>query len=452
MTQEALRLSAKEKVGYALGDVAANFVFQTLLAFQLIFYTDTFGISTKAAGTLILIVGIGSGFFDPIVGVIADRTQTRWGRFRPWVIATAVPFGIMAVLAFVTPNFSPGGKLAYAYITFILLMAIYSMNNVPYSALTGVMTGDMKERTSLSSYRQVGANSSAFIVQVLALPMVLYFGHGDKAKGYQMTMGLFAVLAIIFFCVTFFTTQERIQPPPGQESSIGQDLKDLFKNGPWITLFVVTVLIFVGLSMRTGTMLYYFKYCAGDERLFSLFNMVGLGLLLVGVMCSTALVKRYGSRNLFIVALALSAAFAGMLILMPATSTTVVIALEGLRQFAWGITAPLLWAMMADVADYSEWKTGRRATAIVFASTVFGLKAGLAIGRAMASWILSLFGYVPNAIQTADSLLGIKLIASVFAALVLFLGVACLFFYKIDTKTNIQMTTELAERRKGYAA
>jgi GPH family glycoside/pentoside/hexuronide:cation symporter len=452
MTLAAVGLSVKEKVGYALGDVAANFVFQTLLAFQLIFYTDTFGISAKEAGTLILIVGIGSGFFDPLVGVLADRTKTRWGRFRPWVIATAVPFGIMALLAFVTPNFTPAGKLVYAYITFTLLMVVYSMNNVPYSALTGVITGDSQERTSLSSYRQVGANSSAFIIQVLALPMVLYFGHGDRAKGYQTTMGIFAILAVAFFCVTFFTTKERIQPPPGQKSSVGQDLKDLTKSGPWIALFAVTVLIFIGLSMRTGMMLYYFKYCAGDERLFSLFNMVGLGLLIAGVMCSPALVKRYGSRNLFIGALALSGVFTAMLILVPATATTLVIGLEGFRQFSWGITAPLLWAMMADVADFSEWKTGRRATAIVFASFVFGLKAGLAIGRAIASWLLSLFGYVPNAVQTADSLLGIKLIASVIAALVFFLGVGCLFLYKIDAKTNIQMATELAERRKQFAS
>ncbi|MGE5486656.1 MAG: MFS transporter [bacterium] len=451
MSYEEVRISVKEKIGYGLGDMAANFVFQTLLAFQLNFYTDTFGLSAAAAGTMILVVGLLSGFFDPLMGIIADRTNTRWGRFRPWVLVTAVPFGIIAVLAFMTPNFSPQGKLIYAYITFTLLMAIYSLNNVPYSALSGVITGDVRERTSLSSYRQVFANASGFIIQVLALPMVLYFGQGDNAKGYQMTMGLFAILAVIFFTVTFFTTKERIQPDPNQKSSLSQDIKDLFRNGPWIVLFFVTVLIFVGLSMRSSTMLYYFKYCAGNETLFSLFNMVGLGSLIVGVMCSPALVKRYGSRDLFIGALAICAVFAGALILVPATATVIVISLEAARQFAWGITAPLLWAMMADVADFSEWKTGRRATAMVFAGTVFGLKAGLAIGRSFASWILDLFGYVPNAAQTAESMLGIKLIPSVFTAIVFFLGVGFLFLYKIDAKTTAQMAQELAERRKKYA-
>ena len=451
MNDSLVRISVREKIGYGLGDMAANFVFQTLLAFQLIFYTDVYGLSAAATGTMLLIVGLASGFFDPIVGVIADRTKTRWGRFRPWILWTAAPFGVMAVVAFMTPNFGPGGKLIYAYVTFTALMAIYSLNNVPYSALSGVITGDPAERTSLSSYRQVGANGAGFLIQVLALPMVLYFGQGDRAKGYQMTMGVFGFLAVIFFIVTFFSTKERIQPDPSQKSSLGQDVKDLFQNGPWITLFVVTVLIFVGLSMRSGTMLYYFKYCAGDESLFSVFNFVGLGLLLIGVMCSPALVKRYGSRNLFIAALAVSAAFTAALILVPATSTAIVIGVEGLRQFAWGITAPLLWAMMADVADFSEWKTGRRATAIVFAGTVFGLKAGLAIGRAVASWILSVFGYAPNAVQSADSILGIKLIASVFAAFVFFLGAGVLFLYKIDNQTNIRMATELAERRKKFA-
>jgi len=442
------KISVKEKIGYGLGDMAANFVFQTLLAFQLIFYTDVFGLSAAATGTLLLIVGLASGFFDPIVGVVADRTDTRWGKFRPWVLWTAVPFGVMAVVAFMTPNLSPHGKLIYAYTTFTLLMAIYSLNNVPYSALSGVITGDPVERTSLSSYRQIGANGAGFIIQVLALPMVLYLGHGDRAKGYQLTMGVFGVLAAIFFCITFFTTKERIHPDPSQKTSLGQDLKDLFKNGPWLILFTVTVLIFVGLSMRSGVMLYYFKYCAGNERLFSIFSFVGLGLLLVGVTCSTALVKKYGSRNVFIAFLALCALFTAALIVVPATATAVVIGLEGLRQFAWGVTAPILWAMMADVADYSEWKTRRRATAMVFAGTVFGLKAGLAIGRAVASWILSLFGYVPNAVQTANSILGIKLIASVLAALIFLLGVVMLFFYKIDAKTNVQMATELADRRK----
>jgi len=220
MHDDGAKLSFREKAGYGIGDAAANFIFQTMLVFQLAFYTDTFGITAGAAGTLFLVVRFWDAIFDPMMGVIADRTKTKWGKFRPWVLWTAVPFGIVAFLAFTTPPFGPQGKLLYAYVTYIALMMVYSANNLPYSALSGVITGDLTERTSLSSYRFVFAMSAAFVIQGLALPMVNYFGQGDSAKGYQITMGIFAVLAAIFFVVTFATTKERVQPDPAQKSTI----------------------------------------------------------------------------------------------------------------------------------------------------------------------------------------------------------------------------------------
>ena len=214
------RLSVIEKAGYGLGDTAANFIFQTMVMFQLAFYTDTFGITAAAAGTLLVVVRVWDAIFDPIMGVVADRTNTRWGKFRPWVLWTAVPFGIMGFLTFVTPDLSPSGKLAYAYITYIVLMMVYSANNLPYSALSGVMTGNLAERTSLSSYRFVFAMLAQLIIQGLALPMVHYFGQGDSAKGYQWTIGVFSALAVLMFFVTFAVTRERIQPPPNQRASV----------------------------------------------------------------------------------------------------------------------------------------------------------------------------------------------------------------------------------------
>ncbi|HKH90724.1 MAG TPA: glycoside-pentoside-hexuronide (GPH):cation symporter, partial [Gemmatimonadaceae bacterium] len=214
------RLSVTEKVGYGIGDAAANFIFQTMIIFQLAFYTDTFGITAAAAGTLFLVVRVFDAAFDPLMGVIADRTNTRWGKFRPWVLWTAVPFGIMGFLAFTTPDLSPSGKLAYAYVTYILLMMVYSANNLPYSALSGVMTGDVVQRTSLSSYRMVFAMASQLVIQGLALPMVKHFGEGNDALGYKITMGIFSALAVVFFVITFLTTRERVRPEPGQQSSI----------------------------------------------------------------------------------------------------------------------------------------------------------------------------------------------------------------------------------------
>jgi len=329
-------------------------------------------------------------------------------------------------------------------------MMVYSANNLPYSAMSGVMTGDLGERTSLSSYRFVFAMIGQFIIQGSAIPMVKYFGQGDNAKGYQMTMGVFAILCILFFIITFSTTKERIQPDPGQKSSIKQDFADLVKNGPWVVLFILTIVHFITLSLRGGVMLYYFKYFVGKEDLFSLFNVCGTSATIIGVLLAKPAAMRFGKRNVLMASLFLTAIFTAAFILLPADAIKVIFATEMLRQFVYGFAIPLPWAMMADVADYSEWKTGRRATAIVFAAIVFGLKAGLGFGGAIGGWLLSLYGYVPNAAQSAEALQGIRLTASIFPAITFAITGACLFFYSIDQQLNIRITDELNERRKKF--
>lgn len=452
MIPKTERLSIKEKIGYGLGDTAANFIFQTMIVFQLSFYTDTYGIAAAAAGTLFMVVRVWDAVFDPLMGLIADRTSTRWGKFRPWILWTAAPFGLMGVLTFLTPDFGPSGKLAYAYATYILLMMVYSANNLPYSALTGVITGDIGERTSLSSYRFVCAMLGAFVVQCLALPMVKYFGHGDNARGYRMTMGILSVVAVGLFVVTFLAVRERIQPDPRQKSPALRDFASLARNGPWIALFALTVLIFVGYTMRAGAMVYYFKYFVGREDLFSVFNVCGLAAVVIGIVFSTPLALRFGKRDLYIVSLFLSAALMSVFLVLPAHAVGLMFAVEILRQLSYGLTTPLLWAMMADVADYGEWTTGRRATGIVYSALVLGLKVGLGLGGGIAGWVLSRYGYVPNAVQSEHALLGIRMTASVLAATPYFLGVVCLLFYKIGKQLNIEITEELAERRSKYAS
>ena len=443
-------LSVREKAGYALGDTAANLIFQTMVMFQLVFYTDTFGITAAAAGTLLVVVRVWDAIFDPIMGVLADRTNTRWGKFRPWVLWTAIPFGIMGFLTFVTPNFDPSGKLVYAYVTYIVLMMVYSANNLPYSALSGVMTGDLGERTSLSSYRFVFAMIAALIVQGLALPMVHYFGGNDSARGYQMTMGIFSALAVIFFFVTFASTRERIQPAPDQKASIRQHFTDLLTNGPWKAMFALTLVLFLTLAMRGSAVLYYFRYYVGDESLFSLFNVLGTCATIIGIFFSKGLAMKYGKRNLFIGGLAFTVLFTAFFAVLSPRATVLIFAMEILRQFAYGFTIPLLWAMMADVADYSEWKNRRRATGIVFSAIVFALKAGLGFGGAITGYVLSLYGYVPNAAQTPETLDGIRLTMSIYPAVTFGICIVCLFFYGITKEKEIQITTDLAERRKGY--
>jgi sugar (glycoside-pentoside-hexuronide) transporter len=449
MTQ---KLSFGEKFGYSLGDLAANFVFQALLALQLDFYTHTFGLTAAQAGTMTLVIGLGVAFLNPVMGIIADRTSTKWGKFRPWLLWTAVPFGVICVLTFTTPNISQGAKIIYAWVTYILLRVIYTVNNVPYASLNAVMTSDPDERNSISTYRQIAANSAGFIVASLAIPMVRFFGHGNDALGYQLTMGLLSVLSVIFFIVAFITTKERIQPDPQQKSSLRQDLSGLFSNGPWIVLFLATLFYFAAIVVRGNVMLPYFRFVSGNVELFSWFNGFGLAALLVGVALSTAVTKRLGKRLLFIVSMTLTGLFSSMLYIISPHATIAIIAVEVLRQLSFGLSGPLIWSMMGDVADYGEWQTGRRASGTVTSAVVFALWAGLAMGGAIAGWLLSAYGFVSKAdVQTPHAQLGILLTASVYAGLAFFAAAACLFFYPISREMNQKIANELIERRKTFA-
>src|SRR5215469_12237966 len=316
------KLSFGEKAGYALGDMAANFVFQAMLALQLDFYTHTFGLTAAQAGTLFLVVGLGVACFNPVMGMIADRTKSKHGKFRPWLLWTAVPFGIISILTFTTPQLSPGAKIIYAWTTYILLRLVYTVNNVPYASLTAVMTQDHDERTSISSYRQIAANSAGFIVQSLAVPLVGILGSGNDARGYQLTMGLLSVLSVIFFIISYFSTKERIQPLPEQKSSLGQDLSDLFSNRPWIVLFLVTLFYFSAIVVRGSVMLPYFRFVVGNPNLFAWFNGFGLAALLLGVGWSTAVSIRVGKRELFIGSMILTGLLTVALFVIPPHATS----------------------------------------------------------------------------------------------------------------------------------
>lgn len=442
------KLTFGEKFGYSLGDLAANFIFQAMLALQLDFYTHTFGLSAAQAGTLFLVVGLGVAFLNPVMGMIADRTNTRWGKFRPWLLWSALPFGVIGVLTFTTPDISPAAKIVYAWTTYILLRVIYTVNNVPYASLTAVMTLDPDERTSIASYRQIAANSAGFIVASLAIPMVKFFGHGNDARGYQLTMGLLSVLSVIFFIIAFICTKERIIPDPQQKTSLTQDLADLIKNRPWILLFLATLFYFAAIVIRGNVMLPYFRFVANNVDLFAWFNGFGLAALLAGVACSTAISVRIGKRPLFVASMVLTGIFNMLLFVIPSGATTVIIATEVIRQFVYGLSGPIIWAMMGDVADYGEWKTGRRASGTVTAAVVFALWAGLALGGAVAGWLLSFYGFISEAaIQTAESQSGILLTASVYAGLAFFASAVCMFLYPISREMNNQIADELAARR-----
>ncbi len=452
MDQLDQKLSVKEKIGYGLGDFAANIVFQTVMIFLMYYYTDIFGIPVAAVGTLFLISRIWDGVNDPLMGALADRTKSKHGRFRPWIKWTAIPFGIMAVLMFTTPNFSVSMKIVYAYVTYILMMMIYTANNIPYGALSGVMTSDSIERTSLNSYRFILGQSAALMVQGLTLPLIAILGSGDKALGYQLTMGLFAVIAVVMFYITFYTTKERIEPPKEQKTPVKDDLKDLLRNKPWMILFFMGLVTFIFLSLRIAVGLYYFQYYVGDESLFSMFAVLGTVGLILGIPLSKPLTKKFGKRNTYIMSNTLSGLAVLALFFPGPDQWKIAYLISTLAGFFNGPGVPILWAMYADTADYSEWKFGRRATGIVFSAATFGQKFGWGIGGALTGWLLALFHYVPNTEQTPEAILGIKLMLSIIPGVLMILSVILLFFYNLTEPFMDKIQVELSERRNENAA
>lgn len=455
MTQ---KLSVTEKVGYALGDLAANFVFQFMISLQVTFYVDVFGLPPDQAAFMFLVVGIAVAFVNPVMGVIADRTVTKWGKFRPWLIWTALPFGIIGVLTFTTPDISPAAKLIYAWVTYALLRVVYTVNNVPYASINAVMTDDPDERNSASQFRQIAANSAGFIVGALVVPLINVFAGGSKnpadlARGYQYTMGLLMVTAMVMFVICFLTTKERILPDPQQKRSLKQDISDLFSNKPWAILFLATLFYFAALCMRGNAMLPYCKLFQGDENIFSWLNGFGLASLLLGVACSNVVSIRIGKKQLFFISMLFTGLFTLALIFLPAGNTPLVVGVEVLRQFSFGISGPILWSMMGDVADYGEWKKGRRADGIITSAVVFALWIGLTLGQTAVGVLFSYYGYIAKATtQSPEAIHGVVLTGGLYAGACFLIAAALLLIYPLDRAANKNIAAELAERRKARQA
>lgn len=486
------KVSMVEKVGYGLGDCSANLVFQMMMIYQTKFYTDVFGLEGAIAGTVMLVARIVDAFVDPTVGILSDRTNSKWGKYRPWVLWTALPFMVFYILAFYNPGIEDKGIVAlYATISYTLLMTMYSFNNTPYSSLGGVMSSDIKERTSITSVRFIFSTIAQFVVQGLTLPLVSKFSDGgDKSHGWLCTISLFAVIGFIFLVIVFFSTKERITPPAGQKNDTKQDIKDVLSSVPWRAMFVLTLFVFITLAMWGSAMNYYFENYVDETALFAfldkiglvsveakdtigytilnafglvvsspdkayevgfgVFNMVGALVQFFGViLLSEFLANKYGKKRTFIVCLALTAVFTAMFYFPSRDNIEAMFVLNILKSLAYAPTVPLLWAMIADVADHSEYVNYRRATGFVFSGVVFALKAGLGVGGAVLGFLLSGFGYVSGSqVEQSDTAIqGIILSSSLIPAAFFFIGVIALFFYPISKEYNEKMQAELSARR-----
>lgn len=465
-----MKIRLSEKIGYGLGDMSSSMFWKLFGAYLMIFYTDVFGISAAVVGTMFAITRVWDSFFDPVVGAVADRTSSRWGRFRPYLLFLAVPFGVIGILTFLTPPFGQTGKIVYAFITYALMMMVYSAINVPYASLLGVMSPDPADRNTLATYRMTFAYLGSFLALLLFMPLVNAFGGGNSGgpmlswltapqAGWLMAVGVIAVVCVLLFLGCFALTKERVRPVRQGKTSLKTDLRDLLHNRPWWILLGAGIASLVFNSIRDGATVYYFKYYVDETAVGSisflglpfvlsgLYLAVGQAANILGVILAAPVSNRIGKRRTFMAAMAVASVLSVAFFWLGKDQLVPIFILQALISVCAGSIFPLLWSMYADCADYSELQTDNRATGLIFSSSSMSQKFGWAFGTAITGWMLAQFGFQANAVQSAETLQGIRMFLSLLPAAGAFLSLVFIYFYPLSEQKMRQITHELEEKR-----
>jgi GPH family glycoside/pentoside/hexuronide:cation symporter len=471
------RLSMREKFSYGFGDLASCLYWQTISTYLAIFYTDIFGITAAAAGTMMAISRFSDAFFDPVMGMLSDRTRSRWGKFRPFLLWGCVPMAVAGFLTFYTPDFGAKGKLIWAYLTFNSMMLIYTAINIPYTALMGVISPNPSERTALSSIKYVGAFAGGIIISATLLPMAKvggWLGATTVQRGWEMSFVILGVAAIIAFLVVFFNTRERVLPPKEQKTWWGKDLKDLVTNGPWLVLLITTITFIFFVALRGTVTAHYFKYYVGSqtltlpsflpasmagtqvwswESLVSAFNTSNQVLSLIGVIIVPFVARLLGGKKAFMTLLVIAICCTSSFYFLKPDQLLEIYLINALGSITGGPIIALLMAMYADTADYAEWKNGRRATGLIFSASIFAQKQGWGLSGGFTLLLMSSLGFVANQVQTPESLHGLVKLMSVYPAT---LGILCLFLigilYPLNETRMAAIAADLKTRRAADAA
>ena len=455
----------REKIGYGFGDMASSMFWKLFGAYLMIFYTDVFGLPAAMVGTMFLVTRIWDSVFDPIVGVVADRTSSRWGKFRPYILFLAVPFGVVGALTFYTPPFGDTGKLVYAYVTYSLMMMVYSAINVPYASLLGVMSPNPNERNTLSTFRMMFAYIGSFIALLLFMPMANAFsGHSDSVEaqqtGWFMAAAVIAAACVLLFFGCFSWTKERVKPINDKKTSLKTDIRDLLHNHPWWVLFVAGVGALVFNSIRDGAAVYYFKYYIVEENfetvsffgvsfvLSGLFLALGQMANIVGVVLAAPVSNRFGKKRTFAFSMLMTAVLSIVFYWFDKDDIVLIFVFQCVISMFAGSIFPLLWSMYADCADYSELNTGNRATGLIFSASSMSQKFGWAIGTALTGWLLSYFGFEANAVQSAETIDGIKMFLSWLPAAASVVSVIFILCYPLGEQKVAKIIEQLNIKRK----
>lgn len=441
------KLPFTEKVAYALGDTASNLYWRLFDVFLFIFYTDVFGIPAATVGTMMLSARLIDAFSDPIMGALADRTNTRWGKFRPYLLWGGIPLLAAGILTFTVPDLSEPGKVIWAYLTYIAMMLAYTFINVPYGAMMGIMTGDSQQRTALSSFRFIGAFTGGTIVAYFTPSLVAYLGQGDDALGWQLTLAVYGTIAMVLYSICFFMCKERVQAASPQHHTPMVDVKDLLANKPWLVLFSLALIIMLTISIRASSGTFYLKYFLEREDLISNYMTLYMVALTIGAASTPLLTKWLDKRKLLIVLMLAVAVLAGMQYFVTKDMLTMHFVIQGLIGFCLGPKSPLVFSMYADTADYSEWRTHRRSTAMIFSAAAFSQKLGGALAGAIIGYMLSGMGYVPNMQQSPDSQQGIVWLMTLIPAVFALIAALCIRFYSLSESQLAFIQSDLSARQ-----
>src|SRR5574344_2992387 len=458
-------IKLKEKIGYGFGDMLSFMFWKIFGAYLMIFYTDIFGIPALIVGTMFAVTRVWDSFFDPIVGVLADRTNTRWGKFRPYLLYLALPFAVIGIFTFLTPPFGETGKVVYAFVTYTLMMMVYSAINVPYASLLGVMSPNPSDRNTLATFRMMFAYIGSFIALLLFMPLVNFFTIGNDSivsqqHGWTIGAVVIAIICAFLFLGCFSLTKERVKPMTETKTPLRTDVKDLFHNYPWWILLGAGISALVFNSIRDGATVYYFKYFV-DEPVFGnltflgipfvmsgLYLAVGQAANIIGVIAAAPISNIVGKRRTYMGAMIIATILSVIFYFFDKDQLVFIFIFQILISICAGSIFPLLWSMYADCADYSELKTGNRATGLIFSSSSMSQKFGWAIGTAVTGWLLSAFGFHANAVQNAETINGIKMFLSLLPAVGTLLSVIFIAFYPLSEKRMIEITDELKQKRE----